>query len=91
MSLQISSIDGQFAFEVRGLELWRPLPDDVVDALETAWSIVMVVSRRLAVPCFGVTMVLVRQAPFEVPRGWPGFPRRWSSPRHRTAPPSSLR
>jgi taurine dioxygenase len=48
MSLQISSIDGQFAFEVRGLELWRPLPDDVVDALETAWSSqgVLVIRRQ---------------------------------------------
>ncbi len=31
-------IDGQFAFEVRGLELWRPLPEDVVGALDAAWS-----------------------------------------------------
>ena len=31
-------IDGQFAFEVRGLELWRPLPQDVVGALDDAWS-----------------------------------------------------
>ena len=38
MDLQINPIDGQFAFEVRGLELWRPLPDGIVDALEAAWG-----------------------------------------------------
>jgi taurine dioxygenase len=38
MSFEIVPIDGQFAFEVRGLDLWRPLSQDTVDALETAWS-----------------------------------------------------
>ncbi len=38
MSFEIVPIDGQFAFEVRGLDLWRPLSQDTIDALETAWS-----------------------------------------------------
>jgi taurine dioxygenase len=38
VSFEIVPIDGQFAFEVRGLDLWRPLSQDVVDALEAAWS-----------------------------------------------------
>lgn len=38
MDFEIMPIDGQFAFEVRGLELWRPLPQDVVGALDDAWS-----------------------------------------------------
>lgn len=38
MSFEIVPIDGQFAFEVRGLDLWRPLAQDVADALDAAWS-----------------------------------------------------
>ena len=38
MSFEIVPIDGQFAFEVRGLDLWRPLAQNIVDALEAAWS-----------------------------------------------------
>ena len=38
MSFEIVPVDGQFAFEVRGLDLWRALSQDIVDALEKAWS-----------------------------------------------------
>jgi len=38
VSIEIVPTDGQFAFEVRGVELWRPLAQDVIDRLETAWS-----------------------------------------------------
>jgi len=38
MSIEILPVDGQFAFEVRGIDLWRPLAQDVVEAIDAAWS-----------------------------------------------------
>jgi len=38
VEFEIVPIDRQFAFEVRGVDLWRSLEQGVVDALEQAWS-----------------------------------------------------
>ena len=38
MTFEIAPIDGQFAFEVRGVNLWEPLEEDVAEAIEIAWS-----------------------------------------------------
>ncbi|MGE4219443.1 MAG: TauD/TfdA dioxygenase family protein [Alphaproteobacteria bacterium] len=38
MALDIAPIDGKFAYEVRGLQLWQPLTPDLAEQIARIWS-----------------------------------------------------